>query len=153
MFLFSKAVFLVFGVFSVDVGAYVTPQNTENGIQTSVVPAFEAKYKQTFAKIHAGNSEIDITGFVRYNRIGDANILKTAGGVKIPISDKTSIYMDAFYTEKFGNGTNNAGFWVGMGHKINKKLSLWVEPVQMNFALDGSGKSTTLANFGLSYSF
>jgi len=141
------------GIFSVDVGADVSLNHTESGMQTNVVPAFEAKYRQTFARIPIGKTEVNLTGFVRYNNIGGSNILKTAGGFNIPVSKKTSIYMDVFYTEKFGEGSNNAGFWVGANSKINDKLSWWIEPLQMNYNLDGSGKTTTLMNVGLKYTF
>ena len=142
------------GVFSVDFGADIVSSPSEAGMTTSAKPIVEVKYKQNFASVPIFDTSMDVRGYVRYRHIGeDTNQLRVAGGVSIPVSKNTSIYADAHYTTKFQDGKDNAGFWIGASYKANNKLSLWVEPVQMNFALDGSGKTTNLMNVGLTYNF
>ncbi len=134
------------GTCSLDVGADINLKPTDEGLSTSVKPAFEAKYKQNFATV----DDTTFKGYVRYRHIGDSDQLRFSAGVSKNLNDKCSVYADGYYTTKF-DGKDKIGGWIGLDCKINDKVTFWVEPLQINKTI--GGESFHSANIGITVNF
>ena len=122
-----------------------------NGSYTNK-PAVEVKYSQNYGKTELFGNDVNFRGYARYQHIGGKNKLRVTSGVSVPVNKKLSLYTDAHYTTGFEPGKDKAGFWVGGSYKVNKHLSLWAEPYQMNFNLS-TGEHSRLHNICATYKF
>lgn len=136
------------GTLSADAGVVVNTKSTENGINRTTAPAFEAKYKQDIAKVPVFDTDVAFRAYMRYRNVNiDKNQLRLAAGASIPLTDNLSVYADAHYTTNF-EGNNKVGGWVGVDWKVSDKVSVWVEPVQYNHTIGGG--NNVMSNFGVS---
>ena len=138
------------GSLNVDAGVDVNITTSDNGLQTTVKPAFEAKYKQNITSVPFFDSSLNLRTYARYRKIGDMNQLRLAAGGSVPINDNLSVYADAHYTTKFEENKDKIGCWTGLDYKVNNNFSLWCE-LQANKTINGS--SDMSGNVGLSYRF
>ena len=136
------------GTLSADAGVVVNLNPTENGMERTVEPAVEVKYKQNIATVPVLDRDITFRGYARYRNVCvDKNQLRLATGASIPLNNNVSIYTDAHYTTNF-KGNNKFGGWIGVDWKVNDKVSVWVEPVQYNHTIGGG--NNVMSNFGVS---